>query len=170
VVCADCFMDCTSHTAKIDWANPITYYGCRHCHQSQHVVERGAGVVAVLDEAMTKPVTSAEGHLRVNWLQHRRLFDFDAIEIGQASDENVERFAVQIGNDTDPARRSRYQTMRCYLAPPIRLSDNTRRILQRTFGEVQAEAVELPSQNQADQRRYDDADEEDMVEDRRQET
>jgi hypothetical protein len=29
------------------------------------------------------------------------LFDFDRVEIQQATDEEVERFAVQVGNDTD---------------------------------------------------------------------
>ena len=74
--------------------------------------------------------------LRVNWLSRRALFDFDEVEIIQATDEEVERFAVQVGNDTDPLRRSRYKWMRCVVRPPCRLSENTLRILGSIFAEV----------------------------------
>jgi hypothetical protein len=74
--------------------------------------------------------------LRVNWLQRRNLFDFDEVEIEQATDEAVERLAMQVGNDTDPIRRPRYPEMHCTVATTCGLSENTLRILQRTFGDV----------------------------------
>jgi hypothetical protein len=76
------------------------------------------------------------GVLRVNWLTHRKLFDFDEVEIAQATDEDVERFAVQVGNDTDPKRKPRYQKMRCVVSSECHLSENTLRILERMFGVV----------------------------------
>jgi hypothetical protein len=54
-----------------------------------------------------------------------------------ASDEEVERFAVQVGNDTDPVRQARYPKTVCTLNPDNDLSENTRRILVRTFGVMQ---------------------------------
>jgi hypothetical protein len=54
-----------------------------------------------------------------------------------ASDEEVERFAVQVGNDTDPVRQACYPKMICILNPANDLSENTRRILVRTFGVMQ---------------------------------
>jgi len=54
----------------------------------------------------------------------------------QASDEEVERFAVQVGNDTDPLRRSRYKWMHCVVGPDCHLSENTLRILGSIFAEV----------------------------------
>lgn len=48
-----------------------------------------------------------------------------------------ERFAVQVGNDTDPVRRPTYAQMRCLVSPECGLSENTMRILQRTFGRVE---------------------------------
>jgi hypothetical protein len=77
-----------------------------------------------------------DGVVVVNWLVRRVLFDFSGVYINQASDEEVERFAVQIGNDTDEWRRPRYSEMTCHIGPSCVLSENTLRILQRTFGQV----------------------------------
>jgi hypothetical protein len=69
-----------------------------------------------------------DGLLQVNWLARQALFDFDQIEIIRATDEDVERFTVQAGNDTDAFRRPGYALMRCLIAPDCRLSENTLRI------------------------------------------
>jgi hypothetical protein len=63
-------------------------------------------------------------------------FDFAWVEIRQASDEEIEYFAVEIGNDTDELRQPAYKQMRCLLGPDCRPSENTWRILQSQFGEV----------------------------------
>jgi hypothetical protein len=78
--------------------------------------------------------------LRVNWLLRRALFDFDSVEIIAASDEEVERFAVQVGNDTDPARQPRYRKMECLIAAGCALSSNTVRVLRQIFGQVTVSA------------------------------
>jgi hypothetical protein len=110
----------------------LTYYGCRICGQSGEFLE--GRVVAVLDSRMDTERVQQDGTLRVNWLARRALFDFDEVEIVQATDEDVERFAVQVGNDTDDFRRSRYKEMSCTIVPDCRLSENTLRILKSTFG------------------------------------
>ena len=74
---------------------------------------------------------------QVNWSAQQRLFDFDRVEIIQATDEDVERFAMQVGNDTDPVRQPRYTQMHCLIAPGCRLSENSWRILQSFFGQVE---------------------------------
>jgi len=71
-------------------------------------------------------------------LARRALFDFDRVEIIRATDEDVERFAMQVGNDTDPLRKPRYAQMRCSLAPNCHLTENTLRILESLFGRVDA--------------------------------
>jgi hypothetical protein len=86
---------------------------------------------------MATEVAQKEGLVRVNWLVRRELFDFDRVEIIQATDEDVERFAVQVGNDTDPVRQPHYPQMRCLVAPQCRLSENTLRILRQTFDVVE---------------------------------
>jgi hypothetical protein len=71
----------------------------------------------------------------------QQLFDFDRVEIIQATDEEVERFAMQVGNDTDPVRQPRYAQMHCLIAPDCRLSENSLRILRNFFGEVERQAI-----------------------------
>jgi hypothetical protein len=111
----------------------IYYYGCRACGQSREILHLRGGITAVLDNTGTvEQLSQAEG-LRVNWLRRRSLFDFDRVEIIQATDEEVERFAVSLGNDTDETRRARYQGMKYVISPNCELSPNTLRVLQYTF-------------------------------------
>ncbi len=134
LLCPRCFVYCYAHTIRLHWWQSVTYYGCRACGQSR-VFQRGR-VVAVLDNQLEAEQVQQDGVWRVNWLVRRSLFDFDEVVIVQASDEEVERFAVQVGNDTDPERRSRYKQMLCVVSPDCQLSENTMRILQRMFGNV----------------------------------
>lgn len=146
--CPDCLTICGAHEIAVSlWQSPnfwqgvikgghISYYGCRSCGQSVHLWECPAGAVAVLDRDWADDLALTGGELRVNWLRRRELFDFDRVEIIQAGDEAVERFAVQVGNDTDPLRHSRYGEIPCLISSTCRLSANTERILARMFGEV----------------------------------
>ncbi len=114
----------------------LTYYGCRACGQSREILEWPGEVVAVLDEEMGEEQVKAGNSLRVNWLARQELFDFDRVEIIRASDEEVERFAVAVGNDTDRVRKARYQKASCYVASGCSLTENTRRVLDQMFGRV----------------------------------
>lgn len=103
-------------------------------HQMRQRVRK---IVAVLDadwEKESEMVTS--NLLRVNWLRRRTMFDFDRIEIVEATDEDVKRFAHQVSNDTDSWRRSRYRQMRVFIDPGCQLSEETVRMLRAMFGEV----------------------------------
>jgi NADH-quinone oxidoreductase subunit J len=99
-------------------------------------------IVAVLDAGWTEETQRPHKDLlRVNWLRRQALFDFDRVEIVQASDEDVERFMNQIGHDTDSWRRSRYRQMSCLIAPGLELSENTLRVLRTMFGEVKSAQI-----------------------------
>jgi len=100
------------------------------------LVERPGEVVAVLDETMAAAGVEEGGVLRANWLERREPFDFDAVQIANATDAEVERFAMAVGNDMDEVRRERYALLRCEVAPECRLSEHTLRVLRSTFGEV----------------------------------
>ena len=134
LLCPRCLTRCTEHEAKISWLNNVTYCGCRMCHQNRQFYSADT-VIAVLDHHMADPVLRQNSVVRVNWLIRRTLFDFDSVEIVQASDEDVERFAVQAGNDTDPVRKPAYPKIPCHVS--CQLSKNTLRILQHTFETVQ---------------------------------
>ncbi len=104
-------------------------------HQRQH---RFRKIIAVLDSNWDEEsVRDGDRLLRVNWLKHEALFDFDSIEIVEATDEDIERFTMQVGNDPDEWRRSGYRQMRCRVEPGCELSESTLRLLRSIFGEVQ---------------------------------
>jgi hypothetical protein len=143
LLCPRCLARFARRAVNLPWGIAFTYYGCRLCEQSQEFLEGVNRTVAVLDQNWSEPLHQQDNQLRVNWLKRRAPFDFERVEIVQASDEEVERFAVQVGNDTDPHRKPRYQQMRCTIGPNCQLSENTRRILEHTFGRVEQTTGEI---------------------------
>jgi len=134
LVCPRCLVRCHAHWVDIPGPMPLGYYGCRACGQSREFLEWTGHIVTVLDSAMAESYVEQDNIIRGNWLKLRSLFDCNRVEIIQASDEDIERFAVQVGNDTDELRQPRYAEMTCSVM--CQLSENTQRILQHTFGEV----------------------------------
>jgi hypothetical protein len=138
LLCPCCFLRFKKQKIESSWWKTLSYYACPNCHQNRDYFS--GQVVVVLNNQMEKEYVETENILKVNWLEYRKIFDFDAVEIEQATDEDVERFVVQVGNDTDEARKSHYAKMRCVVAPNCELSENTIRILQHTFGNVETMA------------------------------
>lgn len=79
-----------------------------------------------------------DGVLPVNWLRRGGLFDFDHVEVIQSTEEQVERFAMQVANDTDPSRRPRYRGMVCRVSADCGLPENTVRILASLSDRVES--------------------------------
>jgi hypothetical protein len=136
-LCPTCYTCCAQHELGLGWWHSLYYYGCRTCQQSREFLT--GRTVAILDQAMTATLSEQEGMILINWLNYRQPFDFEGVCIVRATDELVERFAVQAGNDTDSFRRPRYAAMRCVIAPGCNLSENTLRVLDRIFGQVAVE-------------------------------
>jgi hypothetical protein len=136
LLCPTCLVRFGPHQLHLHDPNmTIRYYGCRLCGRNRDILQ--GRVTAVLDRAM-KPALALEGEtLAVNWLARRSLFDFDAVEIRAAADQEVEQFAIQAGNDTDPRRQPTYRRMTCRVARDCPLNENTLRVLQRIFGQVE---------------------------------
>jgi HEAT repeat protein len=93
-------------------------------------------IIALLDAEMEEEFVCNDGVAKINWLTRGALFDFDRVEIVKASDDDVERFCLQVENDKDNFRNRRYRTMICLVSPQCHLIENTMRILRTTFGEV----------------------------------
>ena len=134
LLCPRCLVFCVRLEVSLK-GGTISYYGCELCGQSRNFRIKDQEVVVVLDQGQAERV-EADGQIRENWLHRRELFYFDSVEIMTATDEEVERFAVQIGNDPDPMRQAHYRQVSCTIAPSGQLSENTIKILRRTFGEV----------------------------------
>ena len=137
LLCPRCLVHCHAHRIDLPRRPDLTYYGCRACGQSRSFQTRPDTIIVVLDAAMPTKQLEQPDLLRVNWFQRRTLFDFDRVEIVQATDEAVERFAMQVGNDTDLLRKPRYQQMPCLIETTCRLSENSLRILERMFGHIE---------------------------------
>lgn len=135
LLCPDCLTRFGGHQMRLSWGQNFVYYGCRTCKQSRRYLV--GQVIAVLDSQMTATPIQQDNVVKVNWIAWRKLFDFDAAEIVQATDEDVERFAVQVGNDTNMFQQPTYKKMICKVNSSCPLSANTIRILQHTFGQVE---------------------------------
>lgn len=140
-LCPRCFIRCTSRKREISMGNYVRYYGCRQCGCSRDVIDWPGQVAVVLDNRGGSESTIHQGVLRENWFRHRTPFDFDEAWILRATDEEVERFCVKIGNDTDKTREGKYEQMHCTVSSDCGLSANSLKILGCTFGKV--EIVEL---------------------------
>ncbi len=132
--CLRCYTNMGRYQTNTSILKRTTYYGCRECGHSR-VVFTGK-VAAILDNQSQEKLLEENDTLGVNWLVHRNYFDFDHVKIIEATDEEVERFAVHIGNDMDKQRKKRYEKMSCVVQQNCELSENSIRILKRTFGRV----------------------------------
>lgn len=143
ILCPSCLTQFAVRFIDLSWNQAFSYYGCRTCGQSREFLKYSASVVAILNsDNHDETYRKHDGALWVNWLVWRKLFDFDLVRIIQATDEEIERFVMQVGNDTDPYRESRYKTMHCLIRPECRLSENSQRILQHTFGHIRQMGAE----------------------------
>ncbi len=135
VLCPHCLARYSAHTVQLTLFDRVTYYGCRVCHHSHDFIEADQ-VFAILDHQMTQEMVTQNKQMQVNWFARSKPFDFEGVGIAEVTDEEVERFAVAVGNDTDEVRAAGYKQARCIVSAQAHLSENTLRILRRTFGQV----------------------------------
>lgn len=142
LLCARCLKRYVPHDTNLTWLETkVTYYGCRACSCSKEFIKYRGNVVAVLDSRLKQKYSLSGDTLRVNWLSHQQIFDFDEVEFVQTTDENAERFAVQVGNDTDSIRSHRYKNMPCIIGVDCRLSENTIRVVRKLFENTKIKAI-----------------------------
>jgi HEAT repeat protein len=136
LLCGGCLTRFEWHTARAQGVGEVPYLACRACHKAGKALRPVNLVVAVLDHALREPFHLDGTTARVHALGREVLFDFDGVEIFAASDYEVERFCMRIGNDTDPLREKRYRDMLCQVWRAEMLSGNTLNVLRSTFGRV----------------------------------
>ncbi len=136
LLCPYCLVRCDTPWIDLPRQRDITYYGCRACGQSRRFIDAPDDVVVILDNTWLESFQQEDDCLRVNWFDHQIPFDFDRVEVIRATDEEVERFAVRAGNDTDSFREPRYKEMVCTVGPDSGVSKNSIRVLENVFGQV----------------------------------
>lgn len=118
------------------------YLCCRSCSGADDLMRDVREVVAILDSSRQGPeFVQTNGTVRVHWRQRAALFDFDRIEIAQASDYDVERFCMQVGNDTDAVWQPKYRKMLCTVDPSYDLSQGILNLLKNAFGRVEIKEI-----------------------------
>ncbi|MCL4487064.1 MAG: HEAT repeat domain-containing protein [Chloroflexi bacterium] len=132
LLCPSCLV--RVEETRENWAGGIRWFACRACGRLAGFLSGVTELVAVLDDAWNDEIEIEDttGTLRANWLQRRALFDFNRLEILSASDYEVERLLIAVGNDADEWRRGRYTAVSCTVE--CRLSENTLRNLRTAFG------------------------------------
>jgi hypothetical protein len=136
LVCRKCIAKYKRYKLKIPTRyQGIAYYGCRICSDGKDFFD--GPVVAILEKSRTTEQCETDETWQINWFTRKRLFDFDWVEIIEATDEDVERFSVQVGNDTDKDRQGKYREMTCRISSTCNLSDNSMRILKSIFGDIE---------------------------------
>ena len=142
LTCSQCLARFTEHRPYREGRLEIrtTYCGCRICHQSRAYY---ASVICILDSTQSETVIRDKQGDRINWFMLQVPFDFDRVEIVNATDEEVERFAVQCGNDMDYFRRALYAKTVCSISPSAQLSENSIKVLKQVFDTVEISSVEV---------------------------
>jgi hypothetical protein len=128
-------------TAKIGVMKNARWYGCPACGRvaalgGHNIITGIEFVTATIDRSTSEPHVASDGALNGNWLARRSLFDFDSVEILDADEIDVQKFCVQVRNDTDLERKRRYRTMQCRVSNRLELRENTIRNLSAAFGKV----------------------------------
>ncbi len=131
--------DCLLRVERLAATTPlgaVAYWGCRGCHQSRRLYHCPAGAVMVLDEDLAHPPIVSGGALTVSWHQHGRLWDFDRVEVRRTGEHALQRFAQEVENDRDEARRRRYGTLPCRITEPSHLTPQSLSLLDDVLGSV----------------------------------
>ena len=112
---------------------------CRACHNGTRF-DGVRELVAVLDSRSSRVVSHEGDTLRVNWMVRKQAFDFDAVEVVEASDEDVNEFLRQTRWQIDARRRSRLRTMRCDVNVLCKFQQESSTLtnLRQTFGFVES--------------------------------
>lgn len=135
-ICTKCYTRFEKHFVDLPGPFNAYYYGCRTCKQNRNYIQWDGKIIAVLDHAMDAEFVIRKQSLYVNWLWLNRLFDFDGVEIVQATEEEVERFIIQVRNDTDPGKQKQYKSMTCRIINRTALTQETINLLENVFGSV----------------------------------
>ena len=111
--------------------------GCARCHGTESPLHCPGEVIAVLDRRARRRIRLVRGTLAVSWFHGRPAADYDRVTILDASDRDVEGFAIQAANEPDRRRRRRHRRAPVQIAPGCALGENTRRVLRATFAGIE---------------------------------
>ena len=129
---------CLSHLTRLvkqTHSTGIVYAGCRTCGSTIFGIDT-TSLILVLDKSYRSTLSREGSNCRVNWFRIMRMIDFDRVEIGDCSDDDIQSFCVEMGNETDPFRLGQFLRSTCALLPSASLSQSTLNLLKQRFRTV----------------------------------
>ena len=138
-LCPECCSVVQQRTASFS-GHAFKYWGCRICHNSRQIAKFKGALIGTIDP--TSSVTLATDSINYFWNYSRTEFigDLDRFEVCGGSDEDVERFLIDLSDEQDEER------LRMYRKAPLILkisgvSDNTIRMGKEFFKRVKRETT-----------------------------
>lgn len=110
----------------------VTWHGCRKC-QKTWFFEKATQVIAVLDETAPAREWRDNETLVINVLKQENLFDFDQVETGQVSDEEMVRFCIRVSNDSDLGRN--LGKAKCVIGADSKFEEGTLRVINKCWSD-----------------------------------
>ena len=112
--------------------NGFSYFRCRTCESTLFAVA-ARRLAVVLDQKTDYTTRLNDQTLWINGLAIKHPVDFDRIEIGECSEDDIISFSIVSENETDPIRINYHKQAQCIIRNPTSLSDSTRNLLKQRF-------------------------------------
>ena len=105
---------------------------CRQCKKTSFGISV-TNVALVIDQNATWKSKLVNGIFKLNLKLLEDLPDFNVVEIGHHTAEDIERFCIQIGNDSDMHRVPTYKKIAYRALPGISMSQKSIALLDKFF-------------------------------------
>ncbi len=124
---------CTRHLRRFIKQNvqEINMAVCPVCEKVIDSVKVDS-VIACLDRTSSWTTRYDEDTCRVNVFKSDTFFDFEEVEIGPCTSDDIDAFCIEAGND--PSMSPNLDKVTIRLLPGIELEDRAKRNLQKVFG------------------------------------
>ncbi|MBX2820163.1 MAG: hypothetical protein KTR29_10800 [Rhodothermaceae bacterium] len=125
---------CEEHLRRFDLerVKRYTYGVCRSCRGSQYGIIVKSSFL-MLDRSVSWKKLKKETTFWINGFQLEELCDFDALIVGVCSYEDIERFCIMIGNDSDKKRAKLYRRIEYRLRAGNTITEKGLALLDRFF-------------------------------------
>lgn len=127
------FTKYTHQDIKVGLFKNLPYYGCRICGRTIHALTDIHEVVAVLDLNMHSPAMLEDGVFEVNYIKHNDLFDFDKVEIVNASDSIFDSFTKKLALNSNQFLLKKCNEIECVIHNNCGLSPGNIEIAESIF-------------------------------------
>ena len=108
----------------------IEFAVCRTCKKSSFGISV-TQVALVIDRTAAWKTRHADGVFEINYFMMDELPDFDCINIGNHTIEDIEGFCIKIGNDNDAYRMDQYDRVFYRALPGITMDPESRALIDK---------------------------------------